>query len=522
MRQLMLLTVLILALVCHSSLIAEKHALVIGIHYDHLGDAAIPECEKDAKAIAALLETKFNFLPQNIILLTNKNATRSGILEKLQLLQQKAKKDDSILIYYSGHGQTLPDDNGDEKKKNAEDTQDETLCPYDQKNIRDDELGVIFDKIASKGANVFIMFDSCYSGTATKDVSLSNKKCYSKPKVFRPKSSKSTLTDTRNVVPVRRANNNTPRPTSGQSQIYETNQSTAGIVIFFSASADCEVSWTLEGKGNSAFTYHFLHQIDNMTSDTNRDGKITFNESYQYIKQQVSQEPLPIPQNPTVEADEKILQNLTVYPNFFGKLSSTDEPPNTNAQPAPDLKLKMYDLLEKLIIRQCEVPAAEDWKIKADLIPTSKTIPLGEYIQVEVTPNHDGYLLVLNITEKGSATLLFPNMEAKNHKVVAHQKVFIPPEDAEWSIQAQPPAGKEWIVAYLFEKDPLAGVDLIDTFEEEFMANSNVEVVNSHRLQQENVEKLIKYLTSPPQKTQKQEEVITGWTSASIEFETKP
>ncbi len=72
----------------------------------------------------------------------------------------------------------------------------------------------------------------------------------------------------------------------------------------------------------------------------------------------------------------------------------------------------------------------------------------------------DGYLVLLCLTERGEVALLYPNGEAKDHHLQAGKTIQIPSSDAKWEIQIHPPRGKEWLVAYFFEKNPLQGYDI--------------------------------------------------------------
>ena len=78
-----------------------------------------------------------------------------------------------LVFHYSGHGQQITDDNGDEP-----DGYDETIVPYDapmraeagyrgDKHLRDDELArkllALRAKVGPTG-NVVFAFDSCFSG----------------------------------------------------------------------------------------------------------------------------------------------------------------------------------------------------------------------------------------------------------------------------------------------------------------------------------------------------------------------
>ncbi|MDT8414068.1 MAG: caspase family protein [Flavobacteriaceae bacterium] len=78
----------------------NAHALLIGVGKD------LPVTVLDAMAIYNLLadESLAGYNPENIILLTEKNATRQGILDGFDQLISKIDEDSSVLLFYSGHG----------------------------------------------------------------------------------------------------------------------------------------------------------------------------------------------------------------------------------------------------------------------------------------------------------------------------------------------------------------------------------------------------------------------------------
>jgi pimeloyl-ACP methyl ester carboxylesterase len=78
----------------------NAHALLIGVGKD------LPVTVLDAMAIYNLLadETLAGYNPENIILLTEKNATRQGILDGFDQLIANIDEDSSVLLFYSGHG----------------------------------------------------------------------------------------------------------------------------------------------------------------------------------------------------------------------------------------------------------------------------------------------------------------------------------------------------------------------------------------------------------------------------------
>jgi hypothetical protein len=116
-------------------------------------------CEFDAHDMAAVAEGQ-GFRPQ--ILLT-REATSSAIVEAIGRAASELSQDDILFVSYSGHGGQVPDGNSDE-----DDRADETWCAYDRQ-IVDDELYSAWSAFPA-GARIFVLSDSCHSGTATRAV----------------------------------------------------------------------------------------------------------------------------------------------------------------------------------------------------------------------------------------------------------------------------------------------------------------------------------------------------------------
>ncbi|MDH4206473.1 MAG: caspase family protein, partial [Desulfobacteraceae bacterium] len=77
-------------------------ALIIGIN--DYKDPKIPDLEtavKDARAMAELLCERYGF---QVKLLLDRKATKEAIYQALRNLASSTKSDDSVLIYYAGHG----------------------------------------------------------------------------------------------------------------------------------------------------------------------------------------------------------------------------------------------------------------------------------------------------------------------------------------------------------------------------------------------------------------------------------
>ncbi len=83
--------------------IGNYFALIIGIDKYSGYWPPLKNAVNDAVAIEDLLLAKYKF--QGIKTLVNEQATRKAILQELESLVAKAKEEDNVLIYYSGHGQ---------------------------------------------------------------------------------------------------------------------------------------------------------------------------------------------------------------------------------------------------------------------------------------------------------------------------------------------------------------------------------------------------------------------------------
>jgi hypothetical protein len=114
-------------------------------------------CEFDAGDMAGIA-TSQGMTPT--VLLT-RDATREKALAVIRAAARRLKAGDLFLLSYSGHGGQVDDISGEEADK-----LDETWCLYDGQLI-DDELYLELSRFA-KGVRVFVLSDSCHSGTMTR------------------------------------------------------------------------------------------------------------------------------------------------------------------------------------------------------------------------------------------------------------------------------------------------------------------------------------------------------------------
>ena len=109
----------------------------------------------DARAVASVLTEEYGF--GDVVLL--ENATRREILKALEQLSKNALSEDSVLVYYAGHGFLDEESNrGFWVPVDAEGTDNTTFLR--NSTIRDE-----LTTIASRARHTLLVSDSCFSGT---------------------------------------------------------------------------------------------------------------------------------------------------------------------------------------------------------------------------------------------------------------------------------------------------------------------------------------------------------------------
>jgi len=135
-------------------------ALVVGIN-KYLHASPLNFACNDAGEVAQILQNKFEFPADNIILITDESATRDRIMyEYLEFAGEKVSPDDRIVLFFAGHGYTRPGARGDVGYLVPVDGTTENLASL----IRWDELTRNTDLIPAK--HILFIMDACYGGLA--------------------------------------------------------------------------------------------------------------------------------------------------------------------------------------------------------------------------------------------------------------------------------------------------------------------------------------------------------------------
>ena len=158
--------------------VSTKRALIIAAgHYSPGTGWGDTGAANDVVLMRASLLQQ-GFANAQIRVIADTQATKAGIVAGLRTLTAQARTNDIVVFHFSGHGQQIADDNGDEA-----DGFDEAIVPTDahktyvagryegQRHLRDDELGSLLRELCQKlgpQGQVLVLLDACYSGTATR------------------------------------------------------------------------------------------------------------------------------------------------------------------------------------------------------------------------------------------------------------------------------------------------------------------------------------------------------------------
>jgi metacaspase-1 len=217
-------------------------------HYDGW-DGALNACEFDANDMRSLAESKAF---QSQILLT-KDATADAVKAAITDAAKELGPGDILFMSYSGHGGRVPDKNNEEEP----DRTDETWVLYDRQLV-DDELYALWATF-QPGVRVFVLSDSCHSGTVTKkleddevvpdEVATADTAAKQSPRYRALPRDKMIATYRQNAELYDQIQESVPRSTESASDVGAT-------ILLISGCQDDQLS--LDGFSNGLFTENLL------------------------------------------------------------------------------------------------------------------------------------------------------------------------------------------------------------------------------------------------------------------------
>jgi hypothetical protein len=236
----------------------NRWAVVVGVgRYESPDIPRLRYTVPDAEAVYQVLTGPAGFKPEHVLLLTDrteKKPTYRNLKWALgTFLARSAQKDDTVVIFFAGHGAPEVDQRGLERDGLAKYLVPSDADPDDLYStaLPMDELQTIFGRIEAERVVVFL--DACYSGAAG-------------GRTFTSKKTRSAHLDDLFLERLTRA--------KGRAII--------------TASRPAEVSLELPELGHGLFTFYILQGLKG-AADLNRDGIVSLQELYEYVEQQVSQ-----------------------------------------------------------------------------------------------------------------------------------------------------------------------------------------------------------------------------------------
>ena len=142
----------------------KNKALLVGINKYPDPQNELRGCINDILDMEHFISEKNKvYAKQNIKKLTDRDATKKGIVTQLKWLLEGAQAGDQLLFHYSGHGAQAPTLNATIEP----DGLDEIICPYDfdgsnATTLRDKEFAQLFAGIP-KGVHFVWISDSCHA-----------------------------------------------------------------------------------------------------------------------------------------------------------------------------------------------------------------------------------------------------------------------------------------------------------------------------------------------------------------------
>jgi hypothetical protein len=235
----------------------ERWAVVIGVgRYESPAIPRLDYATADAEAVYQVLVGPGGFKKEHVLLLSDRTERRPT-LRNLRwaigtFLARSARKDDTVLIYFAGHGAPEVDPRGLERDGLAKYLVPADADPDDlyATALPMDELANVFARIEAERVVVFL--DACYSGAAG-------------GRSFAARRTRAGSVDDLFLERLTRAR---------------------GRAII-TAARPAEVSLELAELGHGLFTYYLVQGLRG-AADGNRDGMVTLQELYEYLDAEVS------------------------------------------------------------------------------------------------------------------------------------------------------------------------------------------------------------------------------------------
>jgi uncharacterized caspase-like protein len=258
------------------------YAVIVGVgRYESPAIPSLRYSVADAESMYKVLIDSGEYKKENVLLLTDRTE-RKPTLRNLKyalgtFLARAAGKDDTVIVYFAGHGAPEVDRRGIESDGLAKYLIPSDADPDDlfSTAMPMDDLQTIFGRIEAERVVVFL--DACYSGAAG-------------GRTFAARSTRAGAVD---------------------DLFLERLTRSRGRVIVTAARPN-EVSVELPELGHGIFTYYLTEGLRG-AGDLNRDGIVSLQELYEYVEQQVVRKSRAVggKQHPLMKGEQEGILPLT-------------------------------------------------------------------------------------------------------------------------------------------------------------------------------------------------------------------
>ncbi|MEO8315853.1 MAG: caspase family protein [Pseudomonadota bacterium] len=396
--------------------LAEQRALLVGVGHYATPGIDLPGIDLDLERMRETLQ-RMGFKDSQIRTLTDNDATSTKVIASFEgWLRQGVQPNDRVVFYFSGHGSNIPDEDGDES-----DHVDEVLVTHDMKRARvngkasltgvisDDKMATMISGNPSR--NIFIVVDSCHSGTVTrsfrlKSRSLGTDEVYKKSFTYDGMPEEGTSAFSRDVSKAAQSN-------------------------FVSLTAAGDGEQAIGTSKGGVFTIGLTEAITRLAG---QHKEITVSElrdeAAKYIKAKVDKDLVHTPQiNGNTSLAEGKLQIVPV-PSAAAALA---------ALPGPN-----YRRLSDLVAAQSR---------KLNVTSARNRYAVDEAVTFTVDVPGNGFLNMVSVDADDNATVVFPNRHQESNAVTAG-KFTLPTTQMGFELLAAEPLGATQVMAF-FSSDPI-------------------------------------------------------------------
>ncbi|MDF1736611.1 MAG: trypsin-like serine protease [Minwuia sp.] len=489
-----------------------NRALLIGIDDYWDDDFDLTGSVADVERIRSLLLADGSFTEDQIMVLTDAQATRANIhLAFEKWLTAQTRPDDLALLYFAGHGFHQQDLNGDEA-----DAIDEAIVPYDANRFRardlirpavmrvivDDDIGILLRAIADR--RVTAIFDSCFSGSVTRNLAANVPDTASARSLdFRlggtfkplPRSSMNARTNANDLIDLRNEK-----------------------LVVWTAVSEREVALVDRSASppGGVFTSAFVEGLQNRAADADGDGIVSHAELLDHLRQRSGSycaenpDACGIGLTPTLEAASEayltdVISRRPVQRAILESATGAPSAPVGQSEPAPvalsdtgpsePLAATPVAPPQQVAAATVTTPPARPEPVTAPAVTTPKPVPpvrpprvekapdeavvdgprtprvnivhlavtpsssvkVGDRIRLSVTARRDGRLFVIDVRSDGEMVQIFPNNLAvaagQTSRISAGETMTFPKLAHGYDFVAGPPLGQGRLVAILADPE---------------------------------------------------------------------